>query len=304
MSTNKRPLVGRVGFPDDLDDFQRGILAQVKESFAERIWLPKYDDNSLLRFCRAREFNFDQICVMLSAHFEWETKNVEIDLWNKPFEDLRECLELYPHGYHGVSIEGDPVYIQRIGKADLSRLLKLHPIEYLLDSTAQDYERTLALRLPCCSIASGRTVDQIVVILDLKGMGMFSFSATVREVMKKMSDVGSNHYPEMLKKMIIVNTPTTFSVIYQFIKLLLNERTLSKLLVLNSMKDAKEVAKLHEFVAPGQLPTFLGGTWDYASETAWLDNKLGPWNSDLIADEVRKSNTWALGTQLLKPSAV
>eukprot|EP00388_Colpodella_angusta_P005779 GDKJ01017634.1.p1 GENE.GDKJ01017634.1~~GDKJ01017634.1.p1 ORF type:complete len:306 (+),score=67.83 GDKJ01017634.1:12-929(+) len=304
MSATKRPLVNRVGFPEDLDEFQISVLQQIKTHFGEKISHPKYDDAMLLRFCRAREFDFDAICVMLDAHLLWEEQNIANGLWNKTYPELRDCLDLYPHGYHGCAITGEPVFLQRIGKADLSKLLKKQPIEYFVEASAQNYERTLALRLPACSIEQGHAIDQIVTILDLKGMGIFSFNATVREVLKKLNDVGSNHYPELLKKLILVNTPTSFSVVLQFLKLILPERTLGKILVLYSMKDEHERKKLQEWVSPDQLPDFLGGLIHYESETAWLDNTLGPWNKEeVIAAVSEKDGSWANGTSLLKPSA-
>lgn len=76
-------------------------------------------------------------------------------------------------------------------------------------------------------------------------------------------------YPELLGEAIVVNAPTLIGMAWTLYKPFVDEKTRKKVTFIKG-KDWKE--KLQEFVAPDQLPDFLGGT-----SVGVYPKSIGPW---------------------------
>ncbi len=104
---------------------------------------------------------------------------------------------------------------------------------------------------------AGRPITTLMGIVDMEGLTMaLATTATVRYI-KRMVRIDSAHYPETLGKMLLINVPGFFSLVYALVTPFLDERTQKKIEIIASPAAWK--ARLNELVPSDRLPTEYGG---------------------------------------------
>jgi hypothetical protein len=81
----------------------------------------------------------------------------------------------YPQFYHKTDIDGRPVYIEQMGKLDVSALYKITTQDRQLHHLVDEYEQFLGSRLKACSEEKGDLVETSCTILDLENAGISTF---------------------------------------------------------------------------------------------------------------------------------
>ncbi|KAF2429611.1 Sec14 cytosolic factor [Tothia fuscella] len=267
-------LNGHPGYTTDMQDAQvhqlRSLLEQ--EGYNDRL-----DTLTLLRFLRARKFDVQLAKKMFIDCEKWrkEFGGVGVDQLVKTFDykEKPEVFKYYPQYYHKTDKDGRPVYIEQLGKVDLTALHKITSEERMLQNLVCEYEKLAYPRLPATSRKSGTLLETSTSIIDAKGVGI-SQVPSVYGYLQKVSAISQNYYPERLGKLYIINAPWGFSGAFSVIKKWLDPVTAKKIHILGSGYEKELTAQIPR----ENLPKILGGTCNCPEGCMYSD--AGPWKEE------------------------
>ncbi|XP_065863032.1 phosphatidylinositol/phosphatidylcholine transfer protein SFH13 [Euphorbia lathyris] len=281
--------VSSVSIKDIRDEKEEGAVLELRQKLLERNLLPsRHDDyHTLLRFLKAREFNMEKTVQMWEEMLHWRKEyGTDTIMEDFEFEELEEVLQYYPQGYHGVDKEGRPVYIERLGKAHPSRLMRITSIDRYMKYHVQEFEKAIMEKFPACSVAAKRQICSTTTILDVNGLGIKNFTRTAANLLSSMTKIDNSYYPETLHRMYIVNAGPGFKkMLWPAAQKFLDAKTIAKIQVL----EPKALPKLLEVIDSSQLPDFLGGSCICSDEGGCLRSNKGPWNDPEIMKLVHNS---------------
>jgi len=274
------------GHPGHLDQHQQETLVLFRQELvnsglipadttasAQTLGYDRFDDQTLLRFLRARKFDIPKAKLMWEENEKWR-KNFgadEIAAHGFDYPEQQQVNNYYPQFYHRTDRDGRPIYIEQLGKLDINKLYALTTQERQLKHLVSEYEKFLGDRLPACSAAKGELVETSCTILDLHNAGISTFYK-VKDYVSAASSIGQNNYPETMGNMFIVNAPYLFSTVWSLIKPWLDEATVRKIHILG--KNYK--TELSTYIDPANLPKDLGGSCNCPGGCQMSD--AGPWN--------------------------
>ncbi|CAL8111774.1 unnamed protein product [Orchesella dallaii] len=178
------------------------------------------DDDTLLRFLRAREGDIPKAEEMLRKSLDWRKENNVSSYINwKPPTVIAEDFRF---NYLGLDKDGYAVMFLPIGRwcirekiekghKDDAWLFRFHLLETFIHHVEQS------------------TQKQFVIILDLSECSYKKVAhyETIQLLLAAFRDFEAN-YPERLRAAYVIRAPWVFSYVYAFIKPLLSGHTLSK----------------------------------------------------------------------------
>ncbi|CAA7265448.1 unnamed protein product [Cyclocybe aegerita] len=264
-------LAGHLG---NLTIEQEKALETFKENLAKAgLYTParekekaSHDDPTLLRFLRARSFNPTAAQKQFSECENWRKTHQICKLYYKMSdEDVEHAQRFYPRWTGRRDKLGIPLFVYRLASLDsLQHELYALPAQQRSYRLATLYEHMTRFTMPLCSHIPRSIepvpVSSITTILDLENIS-FGSMWRLRHHLQEASKLLLANYPETLHSVVIVNSPSFFPTIWNWIKGWFDEGTRQKIHILG--KDSK--ATLLELVQTDDLPVTYGGglSWEF-----------------------------------------
>ncbi|CAH8498684.1 unnamed protein product [Heterobilharzia americana] len=187
-----------VGLEDSLSDEELSILRQ----FYERMLKCSLDvcrsKRYLIRWLRARNWDIDEAENMLCTHIKWrEIHEVHtiIDRYTVP-----EMIQKYfPGGFCGEDKEGYPLYCAPVGRFDPGGFMKATTNTEFIQSRIYFLEYITQKIFYEKSKEHNKCIDQLTLILDMKGLSLKHMHPSWIPVFSEMMTVLEANYPEVLR---------------------------------------------------------------------------------------------------------
>jgi len=242
-------------------------IKATKEDFARSLvveQISKGDVTIILKFIKDAQGNVSKAVAGFVKMLNWrETTHVDACMSEWRFHKVEVFKKFYPHTYFGFSKDGNPVYVERLGKLDISSFLKETSVEDYIRYHILKWEYVHRVLFPLASAKSGKKITSLITIADLTDFSSSQMSSSVMRFLGAIAEIDQGYYPES-GNLYIVNAPWVFGAVWSMIKPLIGASTKGKV----SIIKGNPKTQLSELIDLSCLPDFLGGnaSWDTITE--------------------------------------
>ncbi|WAQ97346.1 S14L1-like protein [Mya arenaria] len=216
--------------------------------------IPK--DAHILRFLRARDFNFEKAREMLVHSLAWR-KLHNIDHLLHTYTPPDVLTKYYTGGWHFSDKDGRPLYVLRLGLMDVKGLMKAVGEENLLKHVLWVNEEGLR-RASEATKARGHPVSACTCIVDLEGLSMRHLWRPGIRALLRIIEIVEANYPETMGRLLIVRAPRVFPVLWTLISPFIDENTRKKFMIYGG-NDYQGPGGLVDYIEKKYIPDFLEG---------------------------------------------
>ncbi|KAK4033563.1 CRAL-TRIO domain-containing protein [Parachaetomium inaequale] len=241
---------------------------------------PSHDDQTLLRFLRARKWSVNDAYGQFKDTEEWRQANQLDVLYDTIDVDAyEETRRLYPQWTGRRDRRGIPLYLFQIRHLDSKTVSTYEKAsESATVSKAQTdgstpqrllrlfalYENLTRFAQPLCTELTdrdhaGTPITLSTNIVDVSQVSLRMFW-NLKAHMQSASTLATAHYPETLDRIFIIGAPYFFSTVWGWIKRWFDPITVSKIFILSA---AEVKPTLEAFIEPRNIPKQYGGELEF-----------------------------------------
>jgi hypothetical protein len=171
--------------------------------------------------------------------------------WYREPETLRRY---FPWGFVGKDRDGFPVLVERIGNIDLVGIHAAVGTEDFLQWVCW-YHEVQESMMKGVSDALGKDRRKMTVIIDMAHLALRHLNSSTLSVLKSRTRLEEENYPEVVRRVILINTPSMFASVWGIVKRFMDEGTVDKMQILGT----DYLPTLRTFIDDDNIPAFLGG---------------------------------------------
>ncbi|XP_072044042.1 SEC14-like protein 2 [Amphiura filiformis] len=258
---------GRLG---DLSKEQKEALKKFKVVLKD-VLQERHDDKLLLRFLRARDFDLEKSELMFREDVDWR-KSMHSDTVLTDWEMPEVLAKHWGGGIIGDDADGRPVYVDPYGKRDLRGLMHSATNRDIMKLYLR-WNETFENRIKENCKKFKKDVDGVVIISDMAGMEEQGFWKPGMDFGKQVLSMFQLHYPELLRRMVLINCPKMFYVLWAAVKPFIREQTRQKMIIVGSNYQEALLS-----VVPAEiLPACYGGKVKGEKGDPQCTNIVKPW---------------------------
>lgn len=226
----------------------------------------------ILRFLRARKYSVKNALAMIREDINWRAQNNRLDLPKESAQEVLNCdieklYDYFPVWFQGYDKQMRPVSYRKFGKFEIWNVLKLTTMERLIRFHAWETEQALR-SMYSLSRKSGYNIETFVIVIDASGWNLKLATSDAFAFIKGMAVTDSDHYPERLGTLVLINAPSMLSFAWRVIQGFLDSVTKEKIKILSSDPEEWQPVLRH-YIDNDQIPRQYGGTApDLTSEEA------------------------------------
>lgn len=172
----------------------------------------RLNDETFLRFFKARKFNVDKSHNMLVKHIELRNKYLPFNIERDEFDAIMKKRFIFKYGY---SFKKEPILLSKICNFDPSYFSDMEQYSRFCLYILEELVRTEL------SVVDG--ITRGIVVFDLKGLSLSKhWNAQARAQTKRFVHIVQDHNPERLTQILILNAPSIFTIIWRVITVFLD----------------------------------------------------------------------------------
>jgi len=259
--TIREAVNGEKGYWNFMTPEQESALQELKEKLKDIKPPARYEDDArILRFLRARNFSVKNAFELIQKNIVWRKENNADEILETypKTAGFKKQEDYWPARRHKTDKYGLPLVIERLGMVD--------PKPFMADYNEAQclqfhiYSMEMAERaMEEASKKAGHPVDYgCISIIDTQGLGWKHSYSPAINLIKTVVAIDKDHYPEFLRKFIIVNCPKIFTIFWKIFKPLIDPRTVAK----TDLYDytSSPIDYLLTQMKPEDIPTLYGGS--------------------------------------------
>nr|CCA19202.1 phosphoinositol transporter putative [Albugo laibachii Nc14] len=211
-------------------------------------------------FLIAESENVSKAMERYQATLQWRVEMNVDKILETPHPKYYLIKSFYKQYIHKRDKLGHPIYFEKLATINMKALQKaavslddlfyhyLFNIEFTVKYVASD---TCACQACCAS-----KTRKLLIVLDARGIGMKDMSGEFLEFVRKGAGMMQRHYPQRSYKILIINVPSWFGMVWKGVKGLLNEATRQKT---NILSETEAPTALLQLIDKENLPVEYGG---------------------------------------------